>query len=249
MSNHPAKKQIEGVKQIPRHVAIIMDGNGRWARKRLLPRSAGHRAGVKALRPVIRLSSDIGVEVLSLYAFSTENWKRPKKEVGVLMDLLVEFLYKEIDELDQKNVRIRFMGDIRKFPDSCRAAIEHAVTRTQSNNGLTVNIALNYGSRLEIQEAFKSIAQDIVDQKLPINDITDELISSRLYTTGLPDPDLIIRTSGEIRLSNFMLYQAAYSEFYFTDLFWPDFDEEQYSIALRDYSSRKRRFGDVEVPQ
>ncbi len=231
--------------KLPEHVAIIMDGNGRWARRRLLPRSAGHRAGVEALRNIIRMSSHIGVHYLTLYAFSTENWKRPKDEVSVLMKLLVEFLYNEIDELDKENVRITFMGDIQKFPGECITAIQYALERTKDNTGLVVCIALNYGSRLEIQNAVKEIAELYKQNKISIDDITDEMISSHLDTSHMPDPDLIIRTSGEQRLSNFMLYQASYSEFYFTSVHWPDFGKDEYAKALNEYANRKRRFGDV----
>jgi len=232
-------------KNLPEHVAIIMDGNGRWAKKRLLPRSAGHRAGVEALRNIIRMSSHIGIKYLTLYAFSTENWKRPKDEVNVLMNLLVEFLYNEIDELDKENVRITFMGEISRFPDKCVTAIEYALERTGGNTGLVVCIALNYGSRLEIQNAVKKIAELYKEEKITLDGITDELISSCLDTSHMPDPDLIIRTSGEQRLSNFMLYQASYSEFYFTDVHWPDFGNEAYTRALNEFAARKRRYGDV----
>lgn len=232
-------------KNLPAHVAIIMDGNGRWARKRLLPRSAGHRAGVEALRNIIRMSSHIGVNYLTLYAFSTENWKRPKDEVNVLMKLLVEFLYNEIDELNKENVRITFMGDIERFPRECVKAIKHALERTKDNTGLVVCIALNYGSRLEIKNAIKKIAEQYKEDEISLDDITDELISSYLDSSHMPDPDLIIRTSGEQRLSNFMLFQASYSEFYFTDVHWPDFGNKAYADALNEFANRKRRFGDV----
>ena len=230
---------------LPKHVAIIMDGNGRWAKRRLLPRSAGHRAGVEALRNIIRMSSHIGVKYLTLYAFSTENWKRPKDEVNVLMKLLVEFLYNEIDELDKENVCITFMGDIERFPKDCVTAVKYALERTKDNDGLVVCIALNYGSRLEIRQAVQKIAVSYKEGEISLDDITEELISSNLDTSHMPDPDLIIRTSGEQRLSNFMLYQASYSEFYFTDVHWPDFGKEAYTDALNEYANRKRRFGGV----
>jgi undecaprenyl diphosphate synthase len=230
---------------LPGHVAIIMDGNGRWAKKKMLPRSAGHRAGVEALRNIIRMSSHIGVKYLTLYAFSTENWKRPKDEVNILMKLLVEFLYNEIDELDKENVCITFMGDIDKFPAECIKAIEYALERTRDNTGLVVCIALNYGSRLEIQNAVKKIAELYKNDEISVDDITEDYISSHLDTCHMPDPDLIIRTSGEQRLSNFMLYQASYSEFYFTQVHWPDFGNQAYTDALNEFANRKRRFGDV----
>ena len=230
---------------LPEHVAIIMDGNGRWAKKKLLPRSAGHRAGVEALRNIIRMSSHIGVKYLTLYAFSTENWKRPKDEVSVLMKLLVEFLYNEIDELDKENVKISFMGDIERFPEAPYKAIKYALDRTKQNEGLVVCIALNYGSRLEIKNAVKKIADKYKSGEIELEDITEGLISANLDTSHMPDPDLIIRTSGEQRLSNFMLYQASYSEFYFTKVHWPDFGKDEFTVALNEFAKRKRRFGDV----
>lgn len=230
---------------LPRHVAIIMDGNGRWAKKKMLPRAAGHRAGVEALRNIIRMSSHIGVKYLTLYAFSTENWKRPKDEVNILMKLLVEFLYNEIEELDKENVRITFMGDIDRFPSECIKAIEHALERTKDNTGLVVCIALNYGSRLEMINAVKEIAQLYKNDKITLDNITEEYINTHLDTSHMPDPDLIIRTSGEQRLSNFMLYQASYSEFYFTQVHWPDFGNQAYTKALNEFANRKRRFGDI----
>jgi undecaprenyl diphosphate synthase len=237
-------KNLEGV-ALPRHVAIIMDGNGRWAKKRMLPRSLGHRAGVEALRGVITMSSDIGIEVLTLYAFSTENWARPQDEVGVLMDLLVEFLNKEIAELHENEVNIRFMGDVDKFPERCKAAIENAIELTRNNKGLIVNIALNYGGRHELVRALKSILEEAGKGSIDKASIDEGTISDVLYTAGLPDPDLLIRTSGEMRLSNFMLYQSSYSELYIPDTLWPDFDEAEYEKALLEYSKRKRRYGKI----
>ena len=231
--------------QLPKHVAMIMDGNGRWAKKRGLPRSLGHRAGVETLRGVITMSSNIGIEVLTLYAFSTENWARPEEEVGVLMNLLVEFLTKEIAELHENKVNIRFMGDVSKFPAVCRDAIENAIELTKENTGLIVNIALNYGGRTELIRAFNNMLEDVSSGELEKEKINENTISDYLYTKGLPDPDLIIRTSGEMRLSNFMLYQSSYSELYIPETLWPDFDEKEYEKALIEYSSRKRRFGKV----
>jgi undecaprenyl diphosphate synthase len=237
-------KNLEGL-ALPRHVAIIMDGNGRWAKKRMMPRSLGHRAGVEALRGVITMSSDIGIEVLTLYAFSTENWARPQDEVGVLMDLLVEFLNKEIAELHENEVNIRFMGDVDKFPERCREAIKNAIALTGQNKGLKVNIALNYGGRHEIVRAVKSIVAQVEKGTIDKDKIDESTISDFLYTANLPDPDLLIRTSGEMRLSNFMLYQSSYSELYIPDTLWPDFDEAEYEKALIEYSKRKRRYGKI----
>jgi undecaprenyl diphosphate synthase len=239
-----AKKDLSSI-ELPKHIAMIMDGNGRWAKKRGMPRSVGHRAGVEALRGVITMSSNIGIKVLSLYAFSTENWSRPEDEVGVLIDLLVEFLGKEIDELNENNVHIRFMGDIDKFPEKCRVAIKNAISITKDNTGLIVNIALNYGGRSELLRAFKDMTCDVQQGKLAIDNVNENTISEYLYTKGLPDPDLIIRTSGEMRLSNFMLYQSSYSELYIPEVLWPDFNEDRYEEALLDFASRKRRFGKV----
>ena len=228
---------------LPRHTAIIMDGNGRWAKRRGLPRAAGHRAGVEALRAVIRFSSDCGMQALTLYAFSTENWKRPREELGVLFGLLVEYFTREIDELHANNVRIRIIGDASVFPQNVQTAIRNAETQTERNTGLILNIALNYGARAEMLRAARACAEEAV----ATGALPDEAAFERhLYTAGQPDPDLLIRTSGEMRLSNYLLYQAAYAELYFTDTLWPDFDENAYCEALRRYAARDRRFGGLE---
>ncbi len=227
--------------RLPVHVAVIMDGNGRWAQKRLLPRSAGHRAGVERVRTVIRMSSDIGIQYLTLYAFSTENWKRSPDEVSVLMGLLLEYMRRELSELNEKNVRILTLGDLSRLPDEVRAEIEKAKETTKSNTGLTVNMAINYGGRQEIVGAVKKALAD--GGKAEAAD--EAYVASLLETAGQPDPDLVIRTSGETRISNFLLFQIAYAELYFTDTLWPDFDEKQYAGALAAYASRKRRFGGV----
>ena len=240
-------KKIAGVyagidrERLPRHVAVIMDGNGRWAQRRLLPRSAGHRAGVERVRTIIRMSSDIGVKFLTLYAFSTENWKRPKDEVGTLMGLLLEYLRKELAELNEKNVRILTLGDLSKLPKEVRDEIELAKETTRGNTGLTVNMAVSYGGRQEIVGAvIKAIKEGIRPE-----DVDEAYMASLMETAGQPDPDLMIRTSGESRISNFLLYQLAYAELYFTDALWPDFDEKQYAKALAAYAARERRFGSV----
>ncbi len=227
--------------RLPTHVAVIMDGNGRWAKGRGLPRSAGHRAGVERVRTVIRMSSDIGIRYLTLFAFSTENWKRPEGEVSVLMSLLVEYLIKELPELHEKNVRIRTLGDMSALPDKVKAEISRAIETTKDNTGLTVNMAINYGARQELVEAVRKALADGVKPE----DVDETWISSALYTAGDPDPDLLIRTSGEARISNFLLYQLAYTELYFTGIYWPDFDEAEYAKALADYAGRDRRFGGV----
>ncbi|MDO4543068.1 MAG: isoprenyl transferase [Clostridia bacterium] len=230
-------------KALPRHVAIIMDGNGRWARKNGALRSFGHRAGVDRLREIIRFSSDSGIEALTLYAFSTENWKRPDSELAVLFNLLVEYFTKEIDELDENNVRIRAIGEMAAFPERVRTAVGNAESRTQHNGGLKLNIALNYGARMEIVRAARRVSANAIESgKLP----TQQDFENELYTHDLPEPDLLIRTSGEMRLSNFLLYQAAYAELYFIEVLWPDFTQTEYVKAIAEYQRRNRRFGGLE---
>ncbi len=228
---------------IPRHIAMIMDGNGRWAKKRLMPRSFGHKAGVETVKRIVRYCDDIGVEALTLYAFSTENWKRPKDEVGVLMSLLVEYLKKELAELFQKGVVFRSIGFRDQLPEEVRRTIEEAEEQTRDNKGLKLTVAINYGSRAEIVAAAKLAAEKLA--KGEIDDINEETFGECLMTNGLPDPDLVIRTSGEQRLSNYLAYQTAYSELYFTDVYWPDFDEAELDKAIDNYSKRNRRFGGV----
>lgn len=228
---------------LPRHVAIIMDGNGRWAKKHKLLVALGHRTGVEALRSVIQASSDLKIHSLSIYAFSTENWNRSDEEVSALMALLLEFFAKEIDELHAKNVVIRILGDIGGLPQAQREAVLRAMERTKSNTGLHLNIALNYGSRAEIVHAVKEISSSVQKGMISLDDITEDLIAQNLYTKGLPDVDLVIRTSGEMRLSNFLLYQSAYAEFLFPEVLWPDFTKEHFLSALDAYMKRDRRFG------
>lgn len=229
--------------KLPRHVAIIMDGNGRWATLRGLARALGHRRGVEALRGVVRESSDLGIEVLSLYAFSTENWKRSSEEVGVLMGLLLEFFEKEIDALHQNGVRIRILGDISGLPEKQREAALRAMRRTEKNTGLALNIALNYGGRDELVRCMRKIAQDVQAGALTPERIDEALIASMLDTAGQPDVDLMIRPSGEMRLSNFLLFQSAYAEFLFPGILWPDFSVDAFREALDAYALRDRRFG------
>ncbi len=229
---------------LPRHVAIIMDGNGRWANAHNMARPFGHRAGTDRLRGIIRLSSDIGVEALTLYAFSTENWKRPDDEIGMLMSLLIEYFNKEIHELNANGVRIRALGDIGFFPAKVRQAIENAQQRTRDNAGLKLNIALNYGSHAEILRAANLAAQQMV--RSGGTEITRQMLESHLYTADCPEVDLLIRTGGEQRMSNFLLYQASYAELYFANDFWPDFSDEKYVDALKIFVSRSRRFGGLE---
>ena len=229
--------------RLPRHVAIIMDGNGRWAKKHKLKIALGHRAGTETLREIIRNSSDMGIEALSLYAFSTENWGRSPAEVEALMSLMLEFFKSEIDELIEKNVKIMILGDKQPLPQAQKNALLEAEARTAHNTGLSLNIAINYGARAELAQAARLLAQDVLDGKLLPEQITEEAFAKRLYTTELPDVDLLIRTSGEMRLSNFLLYQCAYAEFVFPDTLWPDFTLAHYHAAIATYQSRDRRYG------
>ncbi|MBE7091616.1 MAG: isoprenyl transferase [Clostridiales bacterium] len=224
---------------LPRHVAVIMDGNGRWAKKRGLPRTFGHKVGTENVRKIVKYCSKKGIQYLTVYAFSTENFKRPEEEVGTLMKLLVEYFNKETEELRQNGVRLNVIGDISAFSPIVQKAINDGIKKTKDCKDLVFTIALAYGARAELVRAVKMICNDNV------KDITEETISKYLYTFDMPDPDLIIRTSGEQRLSNYLLYQAAYSEFYFTDCLWPDFDEREFDKALEEYSKRNRRFGGV----
>ncbi|MGN0767304.1 MAG: isoprenyl transferase [Christensenellales bacterium] len=230
---------------IPRHVAIIMDGNGRWATKRGLPRSAGHRAGMEALRDLITASSELGIEALTLYAFSTENWKRPRDEVGTLFSLVVEYFNREISELHEKGVRIRVLGDMSRVPQKARAALMRAEDMTHDNRGLKLNLAINYGARAELVRAARALAEDVSNGGMAPDAIDEAAVSSRLYTSGQPDVDLLIRTGGEMRLSNFLLYQSAYAELLFTDTLFPDFDKAHYLDAIREFQGRSRRFGAI----
>ena len=233
----------EDFARLPRHVAIIMDGNGRWAKKHKLNVAMGHRQGVETLREVIRHTDDLKIEALTIYAFSTENWKRSKEEVGALMQLILDFFKSEIDELDEKNVRILILGDKSLFPQKQREVLIEAERRTGGNTGLTLNICLNYGGRAELVRAAKSIVEDVQAGKLSLDSVNEQTISDRLYTAGQPDVDLMIRTSGEMRLSNFLLYQCAYAEFLFPKVLWPDFTIQDYDEALLAYGGRERRFG------
>ncbi len=231
------------LKRIPKHIAIIMDGNGRWAKKRSLPRTAGHKAGIEALRDVIKTCSKLNVQYLTLYAFSTENWKRPQEEVSSLMNLLVYYLRNEIQELHGNNVRINTIGDISKLPQTALIEIESAQKLTEKNSGLTVNIALNYGGRLEIINAVKEICVKVVNQEIKVEQIDEMYFSHHLYTKDIPDPDLVIRPSGELRISNFLLWQIAYSELWFSKIYWPDFNGKYLVEAILEYQGRDRRYG------
>ena len=227
----------------PRHIAIIMDGNGRWAKQRGLPRTAGHAAGAEAFRRIANYCRTLGVEYLTVYAFSTENWKRSKEEVGALMQLILDFFASEIDELDEKNVRILILGDKAALPEKQRDTLIEAERRTAKNTGLHLNIALNYGGRAELTRAARLMAQEAAQGRLNPDEISEETVAQRLYTAGQPDVDLMIRTSGEMRLSNFLLWQCAYAEFEFPTVLWPDFTVADYDEALAAFGGRERRFG------
>lgn len=230
---------------IPKHIAIIMDGNGRWAKKRGLPRVAGHREGMNTIRRTVRQANKYGVKILTLYAFSTENWKRPRPEVEFLMRLPERFLSKELPELIEQNVRVRITGEKDKLPEYTKRAVEKAVAETAHIDGLILNFALNYGSRSEMIQGIQSICRDVKDNNLSIDEIDEACFTGRLMTHDLDDPDLLIRTSGEIRLSNFMLWQLAYAEFWFTNVLWPDFKEDDFQEAILVYQNRQRRYGGV----
>jgi undecaprenyl diphosphate synthase len=233
--------------KIPQHVAAIMDGNGRWAKQRGLPRIAGHRQGANIVKSLLRCCKDWGIANFTVYAFSTENWGRPEAEVNFLMQLFEGLLDSELAEMHDEGVRLRFLGDRSQVPLSLRKMMEKSMEKTASNQSVNFNVAINYGSRNEITQAAKSIAYQIKSGELNPEDIDDSLFASHLDTTGLPDPDLLIRTSGEQRLSNFLLWQLAYTEIYITDTFWPDFDGGEFVKAIADYQGRERRFGRVRV--
>ena len=229
-------------KKLPQHIAIIMDGNGRWAKKRGLPRSAGHMAGVKTVRRIVETSSDIGIKFLTMYAFSTENWKRPKDEVSTIMSLFKIYLKKEISTFNKNDVRLNVIGNTGELSDNLQKIMDNALKKTSANNGLTFTLAINYGSRQEIINAVKNIVND-VEKGIITKDIDESIISRYLYTSDLPDPDLLIRTSGEMRISNFLLWQLSYAEIWVTDTYWPDFEQTDYIKAILDYQNRQRRFG------
>ncbi len=230
---------------LPRHIAIIMDGNGRWAKARSLPRVAGHNEGINSVREVVRTCGDLGIEVLTLYTFSVENWNRPANEVSALMSLLLDTIREEVEELQKNNVKLQVLGDLNEIPEEPRKGMLEAIERTHANTGLILNLALNYGGRQEILEAVEKLYRDVESGKHSIADLKEELFSGYLYTAHLPDPDLLIRTSGESRISNFLLWQIAYTELYITATYWPDFREKELYQAILDYQCRERRFGKV----
>ncbi|NQT47190.1 MAG: isoprenyl transferase [Candidatus Omnitrophica bacterium] len=229
--------------RIPKHIAIIMDGNGRWAERRRVPKIMGHREGVASIRNITKACTELGVKVLTLYAFSTENWKRSKKEVDGLMKLLVEFLKKEEPSMQRNNIRLMAIGRLKELPDRAYKRLTEVMDSTKDNKGLVFNLALNYGGRPEIVDAASQICRDVQSGKLSVSDINEETFESYLYTHGLPDLDLLIRTSGEMRISNFLLWQLSYAEIYVTDTLWPDFRKKNLVLAIEDFQGRERRYG------
>lgn len=243
----PADVALEDIDlgRVPSHVSIIMDGNGRWAQARGLDRSRGHVAGVDALRETVTTSVRLGLDALSVYAFSTENWRRPQREVDLLMHLFATTLVKELPLFHQENVRLRFLGDLSALPRRTHDVFRQGLDETAGHTGMTFALAVNYGSRAELTRACRDVAEAVVRGELAATDITEGLVASHLYTAGMPDPELLIRTSGELRLSNYLLWQLAYAEFYVTDLMWPDFDRWELLRAVRAFQERDRRFGGV----
>lgn len=231
------------LKNLPKHIAIIMDGNGRWAQNKGLPRTIGHKKGVESLRKIIEFVSDLDIKVLSVYAFSTENWKRPKREVDTLMELLSSSIKKQLDKIHQNNICLKIMGCIDELPGEVKNNLINAIEKTKDNSGLIINIGINYGSRREIIEAVKKICGNVLNDNIELDDINEEMFGNYLDTKDIPDPDLLIRTGGELRLSNFMLWQSAYSELWFTDVYWPEFDQDDLIRAIYDYQQRERRYG------
>ncbi|MCF8067895.1 MAG: isoprenyl transferase [Desulfobacterales bacterium] len=245
-SSNSASGDIDIDKEkLPTHVAIIMDGNGRWAQKHLFKRVRGHEKGAETVRTIIRTSRSIGIPILTLYAFSTENWQRPKHEVMALMSLLKKFLISECQEMVDNNIRLNVIGQVEKLPKDVQETISETKAATAGNNNLLLNLALSYGSRAEIVESVQRIAAKVKNGDIDVEAITPDLISDHLYTGGMADPDLLIRTSGEMRISNFLLWQIAYSEIYVTETLWPDFSKEEYLEILKSYRNRERRFGKV----
>jgi undecaprenyl diphosphate synthase len=236
---------LKGIGNIPRHIAVIMDGNGRWAKAKGRMRIFGHQAGVESVRDITEACAQLGVEYLTLYTFSTENWSRPGDEVSALMQILVQSLRKETRRLNENDVRLQAIGQIERFPEVCQNELREAIALTKDNKRLQLNLALSYSGRWDITQAVRKIAERARTGEIEPSDIDDIMISSELVTTGIPDPDLIIRTSGEMRISNFLLWQLAYSELYITEAFWPDFRREELYKAIQSYQKRERRFGKV----
>lgn len=236
-------KNLINPQKLPNHIAIIMDGNGRWAEKKFMPRTMGHRAGMGSLKKVVTAASNLNIPILTVFAFSTENWKRPVEEVDYLMNLLVEYMRKELDELHKNNIRINMLGNLDTLPEFCQREILAAIQKTANNKGMLFNIALNYGARDEMLSAVKKLVDKVLSNEISADNITEEIFTSLLYTKDIPDPDLLIRTAGEKRISNFLLWQIAYTELWFTNVLWPDFTEKDLWQAIYEYQQRDRRFG------
>lgn len=232
---------------LPTHVAIIMDGNGRWAKKRLLNRIKGHEQGTEAVRGIVRTCRELSISILTLYAFSTENWQRPKTEVAALMNLLKRFLESELEEMMNKDIRLNAIGEIERLPEDVRQMLQKTMKSTENNNSMLLNLALSYGGRAEIVRMVREISKKAKNGEIDPDSITSSIVSDHLYTRGMQDPDLLIRTSGEIRISNFLLWQVAYSEIFVTDTLWPDFGKDEFVRILKGYQQRERRFGKVEA--
>ena len=245
ISDEKLQQELKNSGKIPTHIAIIMDGNGRWAKKRGLPRVAGHKRGVDTVREITEACAEVGVKYLTLYTFSTENWNRPKDEVSTLMRLLLRSIKDRCDELMENNIRLTAIGDVKSLPKEVQKELYDAIDRTSNNKRMTLNLALSYSGRWELLEAFKKITQLTIEGKLKVEDINEKCISDNLTTKDFPDPDLLIRTSGEFRVSNFLLWQIAYTEFYISDVYWPDFNRKHLYEAIRNFQTRERRFGRV----
>ena len=244
--NKDLREKVRELGDVPKHIAIIMDGNGRWAKMNSLPRAAGHKEGINSVREIVRVCGEIDVSFLTLYTFSSENWNRPETEVSAIMKLLFSTIRKEIDNLDKNNVRLTTIGNLNDLPKETRKNIKNGISQTRDNTGLNLILALSYGSRQELIRAIRRIGNKIESSQIKSDDITDEVLESELYSTGVPDPDLVIRTGGEYRLSNFLLWQAAYSELLITEKHWPEFRENELLNGIIDYQNRQRRFGQTD---
>ena len=244
--NKDLREKVRELGDVPKHIAIIMDGNGRWAKMNSLPRAAGHKEGINSVREIVRVCGEIDVSFLTLYTFSSENWNRPETEVSAIMKLLFSTIRKEIDNLDKNNVRLTTIGNLNDLPKETRKNIKNGISQTRDNTGLNLILALSYGSRQELIRAIRRLGNRIESSQIKSDDITDEVLESELYSTGVPDPDLVIRTGGEYRLSNFLLWQAAYSELLITEKHWPEFRENELLNGIIDYQNRQRRFGQTD---
>jgi undecaprenyl diphosphate synthase len=244
--NNDLREKVRELGDVPKHIAIIMDGNGRWAKMNSLPRAAGHKEGINSVREIVRVCGEIDVSFLTLYTFSSENWNRPETEVSAIMKLLFSTIRKEIDNLDKNNVRLTTIGNLNDLPKETRKNIKNGISQTRDNTGLNLILALSYGSRQELIRAIRRIGNRIESSQIKSDDITDDVLESELYSAGVPDPDLVIRTGGEYRLSNFLLWQAAYSELLITEKHWPEFRENELLNGIIDYQNRQRRFGQTD---